>query len=464
MSMKLAPLGLLLASGLVAGCIITIPPATSDSASDDDGQGPTDPTAPATSSSSSSSSSSTSTADPTSAGTTLDETTGLDTDPTTTGASPACDDGLQNGDETDLDCGGSCAPCALGQACQQGSDCQSAVCEGGACAPAPACDDGVQNGDESDLDCGGSCMPCPVGGACQSDDDCVGTCTDNLCDPVTCESDADCVKLDTECAVGTCVKGSCAPEAIQEGEPCDDFDLCTDATACQAGVCAGGVLPDCSGLDDACNLGACDPQDGLCKPQPVADDTPCDDGEPCTLGELCQAGACVDKDGPDHLLYDGFADNSQGWTFFNTAWQIGPAQAGCGDPGADHSPTDDNGVAGTVLGGCVAAPGGHALLSPKLDASGQTDLWLSFYYFLNSDNPVTETRLEVFDGGKWVYLDAFPPMSSLDWAQASYDLTPYASPDLQVRWWHTLLADQPPPVGGWNIDDVVLGPPACAPF
>jgi len=51
---------------------------------------------------------------------------------------PTCSDGIQNGDETGVDCGGSsCAPCA-------------------------SCSDGVQNGDETGIDCGGSCAnTCP---------------------------------------------------------------------------------------------------------------------------------------------------------------------------------------------------------------------------------------------------------------------------------------------------------------
>lgn len=53
---------------------------------------------------------------------------------------PTCEDGVQNGDETGVDCGGSNCP---------------------AC-PA-TCDDGIQNGDETGVDCGGSnCAPCNV--------------------------------------------------------------------------------------------------------------------------------------------------------------------------------------------------------------------------------------------------------------------------------------------------------------
>ena len=47
--------------------------------------------------------------------------------------------------------------CAAGESCNQDGDCESGVCTGGTCA-APTCDDGVQNGDETDVDCGGSCV------------------------------------------------------------------------------------------------------------------------------------------------------------------------------------------------------------------------------------------------------------------------------------------------------------------
>ena len=50
--------------------------------------------------------------------------------------SPRCNDGLLNGNETEIDCGGVCGPCYT-------------------------CDDGIQNQDEYGIDCGGSCQPCP---------------------------------------------------------------------------------------------------------------------------------------------------------------------------------------------------------------------------------------------------------------------------------------------------------------
>ena len=75
---------------------------------------------------------------------------------------PACSDGVRNGNETGIDCGGppSCPRCKVGQGCKASSDCFSGVCWAGVCE-APSCNDGVLNGDEKDWDCGGSCAPCP---------------------------------------------------------------------------------------------------------------------------------------------------------------------------------------------------------------------------------------------------------------------------------------------------------------
>ena len=49
--------------------------------------------------------------------------------------SDPCADGLLNGDETDVDCGGSCGGCGLGEMCDDSEDwsAEAAACEGGFC-------------------------------------------------------------------------------------------------------------------------------------------------------------------------------------------------------------------------------------------------------------------------------------------------------------------------------------------
>lgn len=70
-----------------------------------------------------------------------------------------CHDRVRDGDETDVDCGGSCGACAGGATCATASDCQTAGCVAGTCAAA-TCTDNIQDGFETGLDCGGSCKPC----------------------------------------------------------------------------------------------------------------------------------------------------------------------------------------------------------------------------------------------------------------------------------------------------------------
>lgn len=75
-------------------------------------------------------------------------------------AAPTCMDNVKNQNESDVDCGGKCSPCADTAGCIVAADCQSKVCQGNVCQ-APTCADGVQNGDETGLDCGGTaCPPC----------------------------------------------------------------------------------------------------------------------------------------------------------------------------------------------------------------------------------------------------------------------------------------------------------------
>jgi len=63
------------------------------------------------------------------------------------GNTPTCNDGIQNGQETGVDCGG--------------PDCQP-------CQTVPTCNDGVQNGQETGVDCGGpDCQPCQTQGGCE---------------------------------------------------------------------------------------------------------------------------------------------------------------------------------------------------------------------------------------------------------------------------------------------------------
>lgn len=97
---------------------------------------------------------------------------------------PQCSDLVQNGSETDIDCGGSCGPCTIGHSCSRGQDCNNGYCLAGTCEPLP-CVNGRKDFDETDVDCGGgTCRKCSGARHCSLDSDCAG----GHCDQGQCRS------------------------------------------------------------------------------------------------------------------------------------------------------------------------------------------------------------------------------------------------------------------------------------
>jgi len=81
---------------------------------------------------------------------------------------------------TDLkNCGKCGTKCATGDKCVAGK-----------CTKPASCTDKIKNGDETDVDCGGSCPPCSTGSKCSKSKDCkYGLCTSNKCSyPTTCKT------------------------------------------------------------------------------------------------------------------------------------------------------------------------------------------------------------------------------------------------------------------------------------
>jgi hypothetical protein len=56
-----------------------------------------------------------------------------------TACAPACTDAVQNGDEADVDCGGSCSACGDGAKCGANGDCDSGLCGAGSCVRRSSC-------------------------------------------------------------------------------------------------------------------------------------------------------------------------------------------------------------------------------------------------------------------------------------------------------------------------------------
>ena len=85
------------------------------------------------------------------------------------GSCQTCTDTVKNGDETDVDCGGSkCTDCTQGKTCNAGADCATGLicdsvtkqCKTSGTPPSFTCSDGIKNGDENGVDCDGHCAGC----------------------------------------------------------------------------------------------------------------------------------------------------------------------------------------------------------------------------------------------------------------------------------------------------------------
>jgi hypothetical protein len=161
-----------------------------------------------------------------------------------------CDDGVKNGDETDVDCGGSCPLCP--GTCNVDGDCPGGYCWEGSCA---RCDDAVMNGDETGVDCGVTGGHCPIcfGAFCESNDECASkACEWGVCCATPCPLCTDCHPM----------TGECEPRSygVPDGKNAPDPSI----------ICAGNNICDGNGR---CALMW---------------------GQPCTQNEECASNRCID--------------------------------------------------------------------------------------------------------------------------------------------------------------------------
>jgi hypothetical protein len=194
-----------------------------------------------------------------------------------------CDNGSLDGGESDIDCGGSCATCSDGAACNVNSDCSSGRCADALCAPRASCQDGVLNQDETAIDCGGSTCSarCTASQACRADLDCssglfcggAGLCAAPSCSDQSQNGD----ETDADCG------GSCPP--------CAPGGTCVGAADCASQRCASGVCaaPSCSdGIQNQSETAVdCGGPCGLCAP-----------GQACSSAAQCSTNLCAAADCP----------------------------------------------------------------------------------------------------------------------------------------------------------------------
>lgn len=164
-----------------------------------------------------------------------------------------CDDGMKNGDESGVDCGGSCPLCP--GKCGVDVDCPGGYCWQGLCV---SCNDGIKNGDETGIDCGVFQGHCPIcfGLHCASNDDCASkTCENGYCCATSCP-------LCYKCGFPV---GECVPVPYGLGDVFNAAEpnvICYGKDVCDGnGRCALTFEQPCS-KDDECASNRC--INGLC--------------------------------------------------------------------------------------------------------------------------------------------------------------------------------------------------------
>jgi hypothetical protein len=200
-----------------------------------------------------------------------------------------CGDGFINGDETYIDCGGMHCEyaCADSLPCLRDVDCLNRICGGDFTCSVPKCDDNVKNGVETDVDCGGVlCVPCHTGKSCRDDLDCSSNvCLNSICAPALCnDAKRNGNETDVDCGGGECLV-------------CRDSSACIRNEDCASLVCSSGtcVQPTCidgrkNGAETDVDCGGpCDPCEQL---QTCTSHNDCKDRN--CLGFICQPPTCFD--------------------------------------------------------------------------------------------------------------------------------------------------------------------------
>jgi hypothetical protein len=244
---------------------------------------------------------------------------------------------------------------------------------------------------------------------------------------------------------------------------CDDSDVCTvDACDTSLGCQHFVVNPDDG---NACTTDTCDPIAG------VAHTTmSCDDSNACTVDTCNAATGC--KNTAITYFNETFANNNAGWTL-GTGWQIGSATVSSGqsggspDPGLDHTPTADNGVAGVFLGGNTGTTlqGPFYLTSPAINLTAVSgSVTLELWRWLNSDYPpYMNSTIEVYNGSAWTSVFAVAagvPVNDTAWTKVQFDVTAYKNAAFRVRWAWAVTQAGVFSESSWNVDDVRLVPGA----
>ncbi|APR76693.1 Tetratricopeptide TPR_2 repeat protein [Minicystis rosea] len=233
--------------------------------------------------------------------------------------SAACGDTVKNGDETDVDCGGSCGTCDNSKQCKTATDCKSGYCQGTTCQPCYTSSWCAQGQYCDTPGSSGVCKPDKATGqSCTSYDQCSSNyCTNGFC--CASSSCGRCKSCGIAGSEGTCanlpkgesdLSGNCSSNQVCDGNgQCisKNGQGCSNGTQCASGFCADGRCCD-TACTDTCYTCNANGNPGVCSPIPAGQTdssatTPCNNacdgaghctGQPCTTAAQCGTGFCVD--------------------------------------------------------------------------------------------------------------------------------------------------------------------------
>jgi hypothetical protein len=404
------------------------------------------------------------------------------------------------------------APCDDGYYCTIDDFCDSGVCAGGSAndcgiktspCESVTCYEQSKSCDVTPVNDGSACTPddlCEVNGVCQLGE-CIG-------EPKDCSfaPGSECNKMSCDEATGKCVG---MPDLDKDDDPCVlTGDVCRTNKTCKAGVCGGGVPKDCTALDVGCEIGACEPVTGICKPEPAPVGTSCTEGihecdvgacddkgtcvaspEPngiacndhnaCTKSDKCMVGVCGGTPVAGCVLYlnEGFETCPAGWTFggdweCGTPENVGPLEAHTG-----------SGVIATQIAGLYHVNQSFTTTvadSPPIDLTMATSPQLTFWAWDHSEGGSFDGwNLKVStDGGQsyTVISDVTPAYdlmianqpawggnhSSEGWRLHSADLTAYAGQTIRLRF--AFRSDGATVFPGVYLDDLFVAEPQEIPI
>lgn len=262
------------------------------------------------------------------------------------------------------------------------------------------------------------------------------------------------------------------------GIPTDGGVVSTDAGVSlplgEGGVptssCSGGSTGSCA--HSICATGAklssnCDASSG---PQCTPKGSACGGSGQlgCCYGLTCQSGTCKeDAAGALTLLDETFASGS-GWTKHGQ-WEIGAAQGftktywsnsygwtTARDPGSDTTPTSDNRLAGTNIGGQYSNGRNYSLVSPTIDTTqgtGPVTLTLQSWEDFEKGYDFGRIYVSTNNGSSWKKIYTTDHHGGT-WKALSFDISAYRSTQFKLRF--RLKSDSSITYGGWSVDDIKI--------